>query len=530
MKKVLFKSTAAILTTALAVSAVPADFASLAAADYCTATVNVHLSNSDEPVVDNELTLQIKHTKEDSQRYLGEGDIIAEWSAGDPNPYEYVWKDLYPQGRFYVDFISNADSKYYYTLDKIGSASFFEFDFDRHQDVNISLNRYERPGGKDGFFVYLGRYGSQSLPLFMYFYPSKKNPSTYERREVIWHGNVSYDTLYGDIFAADAPFTTEPVEDGAYYYELKGVDSLTKKGCCEDIMERRNFEIKSADKKDAMVEGKNYVSDPYYLELETYGADTPVSYDIDLTDAYCDIDEEWFIPENPVSFYEFCGTLIVPADNFSVRMTNLMGDVNGDHSFTVADVVMLEKWLLGKGEALYDWKAADFCRDNSIDAYDLCLMKDALKIEMQKPKCNLTIHASYGGYGIDGQELESGEYTNTYRVTVGDRLYEGFSGKITKNLREDAAFLNKIITIDDITENGVSFTTRSYNDEVCKFDVKYGESKDVPSSFMICDGINYQYEASFSDFAPNSIGETYEEPAEEEGQEDKKVELPVSRV
>lgn len=50
------------------------------------------------------------------------------------------------------------------------------------------------------------------------------------------------------------------------------------------------------------------------------------------------------------------------------------GDVNGDGDFTVADLVMLEKWLLGNGE-LTCWKNADLSKDSVIDVYDLCVMR-----------------------------------------------------------------------------------------------------------------------------------------------------------
>lgn len=53
----------------------------------------------------------------------------------------------------------------------------------------------------------------------------------------------------------------------------------------------------------------------------------------------------------------------------------IMGDVNADNEFTVADVVMLNNWLLSKEKMLNNWKAADFCDDDVIDVYDLCLAR-----------------------------------------------------------------------------------------------------------------------------------------------------------
>ena len=54
-------------------------------------------------------------------------------------------------------------------------------------------------------------------------------------------------------------------------------------------------------------------------------------------------------------------------------------DVNDDGEFTVADVVLLQKWLLAVPDAhLANWKAADLCEDEKLDVFDLCLMKRAL--------------------------------------------------------------------------------------------------------------------------------------------------------
>lgn len=57
----------------------------------------------------------------------------------------------------------------------------------------------------------------------------------------------------------------------------------------------------------------------------------------------------------------------------------LLGDVNSDNMFNIADVVTLQKWLLGKPDTvLMNWKAADLCKDDVLDVFDLCLMKKSL--------------------------------------------------------------------------------------------------------------------------------------------------------
>ena len=59
--------------------------------------------------------------------------------------------------------------------------------------------------------------------------------------------------------------------------------------------------------------------------------------------------------------------------------TRLVGDVNVDGTFNISDAVLLQKWLLAVPDThLANWKAADMCEDNKLDAFDLCMMKRKL--------------------------------------------------------------------------------------------------------------------------------------------------------
>ncbi len=62
-----------------------------------------------------------------------------------------------------------------------------------------------------------------------------------------------------------------------------------------------------------------------------------------------------------------------------LNSSRIMGDVNCDGEFTIADVVLLQKWLLAVTNIkLNNWKAADFYNDEKLDVFDLCLMKREL--------------------------------------------------------------------------------------------------------------------------------------------------------
>ena len=55
------------------------------------------------------------------------------------------------------------------------------------------------------------------------------------------------------------------------------------------------------------------------------------------------------------------------------------GDCNNDGELNVADVILLQKWLLAVPDTHFEnWKAADMCEDDRLDVFDLCLMKRKL--------------------------------------------------------------------------------------------------------------------------------------------------------
>ena len=57
----------------------------------------------------------------------------------------------------------------------------------------------------------------------------------------------------------------------------------------------------------------------------------------------------------------------------------IMGDLNGDGEFSIADAVLFSKWLLGMTDAqLVNWRTADFTRDGKLNAADFSLMKREL--------------------------------------------------------------------------------------------------------------------------------------------------------
>lgn len=61
------------------------------------------------------------------------------------------------------------------------------------------------------------------------------------------------------------------------------------------------------------------------------------------------------------------------------KETEIRGDINADGKFNIADVVLLQKWLLAVPVVHLDnWEAGDFFEDGRVNVFDLCLMKREL--------------------------------------------------------------------------------------------------------------------------------------------------------
>ena len=66
---------------------------------------------------------------------------------------------------------------------------------------------------------------------------------------------------------------------------------------------------------------------------------------------------------------------------FSVSKSDepCIGDCNADGEFNVADVILLQKWILAVPNTnLPNWQAADLCEDGKLDVFDLVMMKRLL--------------------------------------------------------------------------------------------------------------------------------------------------------
>ena len=111
-----------------------------------------------------------------------------------------------------------------------------------------------------------------------------------------------------------------------------------------------------------------------------------------------------------------------------------MGDVNDDGAFNVSDVVLLQKWLLAVPDThLANWKAANFCDDDRLNVFDLCLMKRALIEQRQQRQITVDDIVSLSKKGDDltvadfasfkGEDIGSGLCVMKYEVTGKENQY-----------------------------------------------------------------------------------------------------------
>ena len=81
--------------------------------------------------------------------------------------------------------------------------------------------------------------------------------------------------------------------------------------------------------------------------------------------------------------------------------TSVTGDINGDGTLNIADMVLLKKWLLGSSNLdLKNWKAADLNNDDKLDIFDLCQMRKAL-IQNTGTPVSLNIRVTGGYMGVN---------------------------------------------------------------------------------------------------------------------------------
>lgn len=142
------------------------------------------------------------------------------------------------------------------------------------------------------------------------------------------------------------------------------------------------------------------------------------------------------------------------------------GDVNADGQFSVADVVLMQKWLLAvPGTELADWQAGDLCADGRLDVFDLCLMKRLLFQSMTHDPLDSLIGMDYKD-AVQNAYISKAEYnyqiTGNLKSAIEDKMGRPLDYSIDRfylvnneklGLNSDTKYLYNAGTMDVYTVN-----------------------------------------------------------------------------
>lgn len=125
--------------------------------------------------------------------------------------------------------------------------------------------------------------------------------------------------------------------------------------------------------------------------------------------------------------------MTVSADAVDNSSDNVMGDVNADGKFTIADVTLFQSWIMGNDVTLNNYQVVDFCQDGILDVFDLCMMKSEL----------LTYNSSEE-YPVKNPVVID-EFT-----PCTDTIEDNFVGYMVEvTIKQQYSDINKIWTIED---------------------------------------------------------------------------------
>ncbi len=192
---------------------------------------------------------------------------------------------------------------------------------------------------------------------------------------------------------------------------------------------------------------------------------------------------------------------VVCAADEETNVPILMGDVNNDGSFNVADVVLLQKWLLAVPDThLANWKAANFCEDDRLDVFDLTLMKRALLAKMnERSSISLQTYDTYKEF-IEQNDLpeEFVEYEQLKAigsfnslVFLSDARNSDYS-EYMYGFSESSKNTVFLTIVPSSKENTSVISTPLSIDDIDQSDMRFTKNKEVSGIFKI-DNLSYKY-------------------------------------
>lgn len=212
---------------------------------------------------------------------------------------------------------------------------------------------------------------------------------------------------------------------------------------------------------------------------------------------------KWITPEVLTALLANCGITWNEKDGLTNIYDFTPGDANDDGSVTIADAVMLQKWLLGSGE-LTAWRNVDLCKDEIINVFDLCLLKRQLISQGSMMKSSNWEVSSDKSDSI----LDVAGSTVDVRVNASDKTildYKKFSPEQGRNYKISFCYqsdlhinVNILIKCNDeviaedtisseLNENFYEKTITWTSDDSGTFEIVLNGNENSPYEFMISD-------------------------------------------
>ncbi len=204
---------------------------------------------------------------------------------------------------------------------------------------------------------------------------------------------------------------------------------------------------------------------------------------------------------------------------------NIKGDVNLDGVFNLSDIVIFQKWLLADENAAIDnWKNADFCDDDRLDVFDLCLMKEELIKTEQEIEFNADYDVFISGYTeevFNSQEenrIFTARSTNELKTFLSiyfeEEIVRKYEEKYNDKFFENSVLLLNVLPQSCGTKPNLEVTNVEYVNQTLNIsmnEIKFDVAEDIISSLLI------QVEISKYDYYTSAvkwqiIGETLPPP------------------
>ena len=158
-------------------------------------------------------------------------------------------------------------------------------------------------------------------------------------------------------------FNTRNVTDMSYmFYDCPSLTTL----------DLSSFDTSNVESADLMF---RYCTDLSVLTLGKNFGDIAVGHELPNGNGWVNASAPSTVISGSAEFAEFKNTGVT----YIKYGIDKKGDVNCDGEVTIADAVLLQKWLLAvPGTQIPYWKNADLCEDDRLDVFDLCLLKQLM--------------------------------------------------------------------------------------------------------------------------------------------------------